>query len=170
MADPQGVNQEAYAWGDSDGSVADAPVNVRVFEARILAALTSDLRGRIQAALAEPSGEDAGHFSAVGADAALLRRALQALDDPSKVSDVAARIASWVAVHELSHACDIGHHAPAADAGERTCPIRNPSKEEKLYGLPRELLLQTGSAMPFGISKLCQAPDNCWHKLRLRPN
>lgn len=170
MADPQGVNQEAYAWGDSDGSVADAPVNVRVFEARILAALTSDLRGRIQAALAEPSGEDAGHFRAVGADAALLRRALQALDDPSKVSDVAARIASWVAVHELSHACDIGHHAPAADAGERTCPIRNPSKEEKLYGLPRELLLQTGSAMPFGISKLCQAPDNCWHKLRLRPN
>lgn len=169
MADPLGLNQEAYAWGDSDGSVADAPVNCRVFEARIQAALTSELRGKIQAALADPNGDDAAYFREVGADLTLLRRALQALDDPAKVAQVAARIARWVAIHELCHVCDIDHHQPAADAGERTCPIRNPSKEEKLYGLPRELLLQTGSAMPFGVSKLCQSGDNCWLHLRLRP-
>lgn len=78
------------------------------------------------------------------------------------------RLVRLTVVHELGHACDLDHHNPNDEGGFPTCPMRNLTKNDKLFKMAHELINPTNDPLPLGVAGFCAAPDNCEKQFRLK--
>ncbi len=110
--------------------------------------------------------DDKGGFMSQSFPKWTLKKAGARLADPAGFQTMFSQQMTWVAIHELGHACGIPGHLldggpEEGDGGEPRCFMRYTTTDEDKRNLVLQTLLHPGDSLLVGIDQFCKDGFNC---------